>query len=40
MQIADIQQDVLELRARIIFRFQKPHPHVVGVAVDNEQVEA
>jgi hypothetical protein len=35
MHVTDLQHDAIDSRARVIFRFKKPHPLVVGVVVDN-----
>jgi hypothetical protein len=40
MHMADLQLDALEFSARVIFRLQKPHPHVFLVVVDSEQAVA
>jgi hypothetical protein len=40
MQVFDVQEDGLQLRTCAVFRLKEPHPYVVGVVVDDEQVVA
>jgi hypothetical protein len=37
MHVFDVQEDCFQLRTCVVFRVQEPHPHVVGVVVDDEQ---
>jgi hypothetical protein len=40
MQVFDVQEDGFQLRTSIVFRLKEPHPHEVGVVVDDEHVVA
>jgi hypothetical protein len=40
MQVFDVQENCFQLRTCVVFRLQEPHPHVVGVVVDDEQALA
>jgi uncharacterized protein YijF (DUF1287 family) len=40
MQVFDVQADGFQLRTCVVFRLKEPHPHVVGVVVDDEQTVA
>jgi hypothetical protein len=40
MQVFDVQEDCFQLRTCVVFTLQEPHPHVVGVVVDDEQAVA
>jgi hypothetical protein len=40
MQVFDVQEDGFQLRTCVVFRLKEPHPHVVGVVVDDEQAVA
>jgi hypothetical protein len=40
MQVFDVQEDSFKLRTCIVFRLKEPHPHVVGVVVDDKQAIA
>jgi hypothetical protein len=36
----DVQEDCFQLRTCVVFRLQEPHPHVVGMVVDDKQAIA
>mmetsp|Transcript_14020 Transcript_14020/g.24847 ORF Transcript_14020/g.24847 Transcript_14020/m.24847 type:complete len:207 (-) Transcript_14020:420-1040(-) len=36
MQVFDVQEDGFQFRTCVVFRLKEPHPHVVGVVVDDE----
>jgi hypothetical protein len=40
MQVSAVQEDCFQLRTSVVFRLKEPHPHVVGVVVDDEQAIA
>ena len=40
MQVFDVQEDGFQFRTCVVFRLKEPHPHVVGVVVDDEQALA
>jgi hypothetical protein len=40
MQVLDVQEDGFQLQTRIVFGLEKPHPHVMGVVVNDEQAVA
>jgi hypothetical protein len=40
MQVLDVQEDGFQLRTRIVFGLEEPHPHVMGVEVNDEQAIA
>jgi hypothetical protein len=40
MQVFDVQEDGFQLRTCVVFKLKEPHPHVVGVVVDDEQAVA
>jgi hypothetical protein len=40
MQVFDVQEDGFQLRTCVVFRLKEPHPHVVGLVVDDEQALA
>jgi hypothetical protein len=40
MEVTDIEEDGLEFAAGVIFRFQEPDPHVIGVVIDHEKAVA
>ena len=37
MQVLDVLEDGFQLRTRIVFWLEEPHPHVMGVVVNDEQ---
>jgi hypothetical protein len=40
MQVLDVQEDGFQLRTRIVIGLEEPHPHVLSVVVNDEQVVA
>jgi hypothetical protein len=40
MQVAELQPDVFQFGACIVFGLQEAHPHVVCVVIDDEQAVA
>jgi hypothetical protein len=40
MQVLDVREDGFQLRTRIVFGLEEPHPHVMGVVVNDEQAVA
>jgi hypothetical protein len=40
MQVLDVHEDGFQLRTRIVFGLEEPHPHVMGVVVNDEQAVA
>jgi hypothetical protein len=37
MQVFYVQQDGFQLSACVVFGLEEPHPHVMGMVVDDEQ---
>jgi hypothetical protein len=37
MHVLDVQEDGFQLRTRIVFGLEEPHPHVMGVVVNDQQ---
>jgi hypothetical protein len=37
MHMLDVQEDGFQFRTRIVFGLEEPHPHVMGVVVNDEQ---
>jgi hypothetical protein len=40
MHVFDVKEDGFQLRTRIVFGLEEPHPHVMGVVVNDEQAVA
>jgi hypothetical protein len=40
MHVLDVHEDGFLLRTRIVFGFEEPQPHVMGVVVNDEQAVA
>jgi hypothetical protein len=40
MHVLDVHEDGFQLRTRIVFGLEEPHPHVMGVVVNDEQAIA
>jgi hypothetical protein len=40
MHVLDVHEDGFQLRTRIVFKHEEPHPHVMGVVVNDEQALA
>jgi hypothetical protein len=38
--VLDVHEDGFQLRTRIVFELEEPHPHVMGVVVNDEQAVA
>jgi hypothetical protein len=40
MQVLDVQENGFQLRTRIVFGLEEPHPYVMGVVVNDKQAVA
>jgi hypothetical protein len=40
MQVFDVQHNGFRLSACVVFGLEEPHPHVMGMVVDDEQAVA
>jgi hypothetical protein len=40
MHVPDVHEDAFQLRTCIVFGLEEPHPHVMGVVVNDEQAVA
>jgi hypothetical protein len=40
IQVFDVHEDGFQLRACVFLGLEKPHPHVMGMVVDDEQAIA
>jgi hypothetical protein len=40
MQVLDVQRDGLQLSACVVLGLEEPHPHGMGMVVDDEQAVA
>jgi hypothetical protein len=40
MQVIDVQENGFQFRTCIVFGLEEPHPHVMGVVVNDEQAVA